>query len=108
MNRNVWTYKKLGELTQTINGLWTGKKPPFRNIAVIRNTNFTKDCVLNLSNVAFIDVEERQFATRKLQKGDIIIEKSGGSDKQPVGRPVISLFCCDNFSRSLCVFNSTS
>ena len=105
MNRNVWTYKKLGELTQTISGLWTGKKPPFRNIAVIRNTNFTKDCVLNLSNVAFIDVEERQFATRKLQKGDIIIEKSGGSDKQPVGRPVI--FDIDEGDYSFSNFTST-
>lgn len=36
-----------------------------------------------------IEVEERQFASRKLQVGDIIIEKSGGSDKQPVGRPVL-------------------
>ena len=24
-----WDYKKLGEVTSTINGLWTGKKPPF-------------------------------------------------------------------------------
>lgn len=80
---------ELGQLTTTINGLWTGKKPPFKTVAVIRNTNFSKDCRLNMEDVALIDVEERQFATRKLQVGDIIIEKSGGSDKQPVGRPVI-------------------
>jgi type I restriction enzyme S subunit len=42
-----------------------------------------------MTNVAYIDVEEKQFATRKLKYGDIIIEKSGGSDKQPVGRPVL-------------------
>lgn len=105
MNKANWTYKKLGDLTKTINGLWTGKKPPFRNIAVIRNTNFTKDCVLNLSNVAYIDVEERQFATRKLQKGDIIIEKSGGSEKQPVGRPV--LFNLEEGDYSFSNFTST-
>ena len=80
---------ELGQLTTTINGLWTGKKPPFKTVAVIRNTNFSKDCRLKMDDVAMIDVEERQFATRKLQVGDIIIEKSGGSDKQPVGRPVI-------------------
>ena len=84
-----WEYKKLGEVTTTINGLWTGKKPPFINVAVIRNTNFTKDCQLDMSNVAYLDVEEKQFSTRKLQYGDIIIEKSGGSEKQPVGRPVL-------------------
>lgn len=84
-----WTYKKLGEVTTTINGLWTGKKPPFVNVAVVRNTNFTKDCKLDMTNVAYLDVEEKQFSTRKLQYGDIIIEKSGGSEKQPVGRPVL-------------------
>lgn len=84
-----WTYKKLGEVCEVLNGLWVGKKEPLVNIAVIRNTNFSKDCKLKLDDVAYIDVEKKQFATRKLQVGDIIIEKSGGSDKQPVGRPVL-------------------
>lgn len=81
--------KKLGDVCDVINGLWTGKKEPFINICVIRNTNFTKDCKLNLDDVAYIDAEVKQFSTRKLQVGDIIVEKSGGSDKQPVGRVVL-------------------
>ena len=80
---------KLGDVCDVINGLWTGKKGPFINICVIRNTNFTKDCKLNLDDVAYIDAEVKQFSTRKLQVGDIIVEKSGGSDKQPVGRVVL-------------------
>ena len=80
---------ELGHLVMPLNGLWTGKKPPFKTVAVIRNTNFSKDCRLKMDDVAMIEVEERQFAPRKLQVGDIIIEKSGGSDKQPVGRPVL-------------------
>lgn len=87
--REGWEYKKLGEICNVINGLWTGKKEPFINVAVIRNTNFSKDCQLNLDNVAYIDVEAKQFASRKLLFGDIIIEKSGGSEKQPVGRPIL-------------------
>lgn len=86
--REGWTYKKLGEVCDVINGLWTGKKEPFITVGVIRNANFTKECTLNLDNVAYIDVEEKQFKTRELQYGDIIIEKSGGSDNQPVGRPI--------------------
>ncbi|MCR4827457.1 MAG: restriction endonuclease subunit S [Bacteroidales bacterium] len=89
MRKENWTYKKLGEVCDVINGLWTGKKEPFVNVAVIRNTNFSKDCKLKLDDVAYIDVEAKQFASRKLQCGDIIIEKSGGSEKQPVGRPVL-------------------
>ncbi len=84
-----WTYKKLGEVCEVINGLWIGKKEPFINIAVIRNTNFSKDCKLKLDDVAYIDVEAKQFKTKKLFVGDIIIEKSGGSEKQPVGRAVL-------------------
>ena len=84
-----WEIKKLGDITTSINGLWTGKKPPFITIAVIRNTNFTKDCKLDTSDIAYIDVEQKQYESRKLQYGDIIVEKSGGSDRQPVGRPVI-------------------
>lgn len=100
-----WKYKKLGEVTTTINGLWTGKKPPFVNVAVVRNTNFTKDCKLDMTNVAYLDVEEKQFSTRKLQYGDIIIEKSGGSEKQPVGRPV--LFNINEGDYSFSNFTST-
>lgn len=80
---------RISDITETINGLWVGKKPPFKTVAVIRNTNFTKDCRLDLTNVAYLDVEEKQFSKRKLYPGDIIIEKSGGSDKQPVGRPIL-------------------
>lgn len=87
--REGWKYLTLGDYVEVINGLWTGKKEPFLNVAVIRNTNFSKDCRLKLDDVAYIDVEAKQFATRKLQYGDIIIEKSGGSEKQPVGRPVL-------------------
>ena len=87
--REGWSYKRLGEVTSAINGLWTGKKPPFINIAVVRNTNFTKDCELDMTDVAYIDVEQKQYTTRKLFPGDIIIEKSGGTEKQPVGRAVL-------------------
>ena len=84
-----WETKTLGDVCDVLNGLWTGKKEPFVNICVIRNTNFTKDCKLNLDNVAYIDAEVKQFTTRKLKVGDIIVEKSGGSEKQPVGRVVL-------------------
>ena len=100
-----WEIKKLGEVCDVLNGLWIGKKEPFVNICVIRNTNFTKDCKLNLDNVAYIDAEAKQFTTRKLKVGDIIIEKSGGSEKQPVGRVV--LFDIESGDYSFSNFTST-
>lgn len=80
---------RLGDYVETIGGLWTGNKAPFKKAFVIRNTNFTMNGRLNLSDVALIDVEESAFERRKLQKGDIIVEKSGGSSTQAVGRVVL-------------------
>lgn len=56
---------------------------------MIRNTNFRKDFKLDLTNVAYLDVESKQFAKRQLEYGDLILEKSGGSEKQPVGRTIL-------------------
>ena len=84
-----WVYKKLGEVCEVINGLWKGKKPPFVNVGVIRNANFTKEFTLRYDNIEYLDVEERQDSKRQLQTGDLIVEKSGGSEKQPVGRAVL-------------------
>ncbi len=84
-----WEIKTLGELCTFLNGLWAGKKPPYQTVGVIRNTNFTKDGKLDYSEIVYLNVEKSQFAKRKLQLGDIILEKSGGGPKQPVGRVVL-------------------
>jgi restriction endonuclease S subunit len=99
-----WHKKRLVDVCQFINGLWKGEKPPFVNVGVFRNTNFTKDGTLDESDVAYLDVEQRQFEKRQLQFGDLILEKSGGGPKQPVGR--VALF--DKKSGSYSFSNFTS
>ncbi|MBM3134182.1 MAG: restriction endonuclease subunit S [Chloroflexi bacterium] len=76
------------EYFEILGGLWTGKKPPFTKAGVIRNTNFTASGKVDYSDVAWLDVEVKQLAKRQLRHGDIIIERSGGGPKQPVGRVV--------------------
>jgi type I restriction enzyme S subunit len=88
--KNRWKTKSLVEVCQFSNGLWKGEKPPFVNVGVIRNTNFTKEGTLDDSDIAYLDVEARKLEKRRLQFGDIILEKSGGGPKQPVGR--VALF----------------
>lgn len=73
---------------ETLNGLWVGKKEPFVDAGVIRNTNFTPSGVIDFSNIAYLQVEKRQLSKRRLEAGDIILERSGGGPKQPVGRVV--------------------
>lgn len=84
-----WKTTRLDEACQFINGLWKGEEPPFVRVGVIRNTNFAKDGYLDDTDIAYLDVEAKKFAKRRLQFGDIILEKSGGGPKQPVGRVVL-------------------
>ncbi len=85
-----WETASLDEVCTIINGLWTGKKPPFLEVGVVRNTNFAKDGSIDYSNIAYLQVELRQFEKRQLRAGDLVLEKSGGGPKQPVGR--VALF----------------
>jgi len=57
-------------------------------IPVIRNTNFSDDGRIDLHDVAFREIPDRKIEKKRLKPGDIIIEKSGGSKNQPVGRVV--------------------
>jgi len=87
--KDGWTTKTLDEVCDFTNGTWKGEKPPFLTVGVIRNTNFTKEGALDDSDIAYIEVEAKKFEKRRLQFGDIILEKSGGGPKQPVGRVVL-------------------
>src|SRR5690606_11225476 len=78
----------LDELCEFRNGLWKSDREPLVRAQVIRNTNFRQDGFIDWSDIAELDVEERQLLTRELEYGDIIIEKSGGGPTQPVGRVV--------------------
>ena len=101
-----WSTTTLKDLCESFNGLWKGKKEPFIHVGVIRNANFTKDFKLDYSNIEYIDVEQRTFAKRHLMNGDLIVEKSGGSDNNPVGRTILyegesGVFSFSNFTMAL-------
>ena len=101
-----WSCTTIKDVCENINGLWKGKKEPLVKVGVIRNANFTKDFKLDFSNIECIDVEQRVFSQRHLLNGDLIVEKSGGSDKNPVGRAVLyegtnGVFSYSNFTMVL-------
>lgn len=103
---NGWTMARIESFCTTINGLWKGNKEPLINVGVIRNANFTKDFLLDYSKIEHINVEERSFVKRNLEDGDIIVEKSGGSDNFPVGRSILyrgesGKYSFSNFTMSL-------
>jgi type I restriction enzyme S subunit len=75
------------------------------SINVIRTANFTNSGKINFANIVGRDVPANIVEAKKLQVQDIIIEKSGGSPTQPVGRVVFfeadGLFLCNNFTSIL-------
>lgn len=80
---------KLFELTgKAISGEWGSDDETGEGIPVLRTTNFTNFGIIDYSNVVTRTITKVKIKNKYLRKGDIIIEKSGGSDKQPVGRVV--------------------
>jgi type I restriction enzyme S subunit len=75
------------------------------SIPVIRTTNFSNEGRLNLKDIVLRNIDSKKVKNKKLQKGDIIIEKSGGSPTQPVGRVVYfdleGIYLCNNFTSVL-------
>lgn len=70
---------------------------------ILRTTNFTNDGKLNLDEVVTRNIELKKISQKQLKYGDTIIEKSGGSPNQPVGRVVYfdqkeGVFLCNNFT----------
>lgn len=72
-----------------ISGLWTGDRGPLEQAAVLRSTNFRGDGFFDYSDIAELQVRTDQLSTRRLERGDIVIERSGGGPKQPVGRVAV-------------------
>ncbi len=80
---------KLIEITgKVLSGEWGTDDNAGIGVPVLRTTNFTNDGVVNYNNVVTRIISKKNIAEKYLRYGDIIIEKSGGSDSQPVGRVI--------------------
>lgn len=103
---------KLFEITgKAISGEWGNDDENGSGIPVLRTTNFTNTGIINYSKVVTRIIKKKNIAEKFLRKGDIIIEKSGGSDKQPVGRVVYfdaeeNKYLFNNFTSLLRIIDS--
>ncbi len=66
-------------------GVW-GPEDTEKGTNVLRSTNFRNDVTLDLSKLALRSIPESKRDAKLLEPGDIILERSGGSPRQPVGR----------------------
>ena len=80
---------KLIDITgKALSGEWGSDDETGDGIPVLRTTNFTNEGVVNYNDVVTRIITKKNIDNKFLRKGDIIIEKSGGSDKFPVGRVI--------------------
>lgn len=75
---------------------------------VLRTTNFTSEGTINYNNIVVRRIKENKVQKKKLHYGDIILEKSGGTEKTPVGRVVFcdesienDTYLCNNFTQAM-------
>ena len=80
---------KLIDITgKALSGEWGTDDETGDGIPVLRTTNFTNEGIVNYNDVVTRTITKKNIDDKFLRKGDIIIEKSGGSDKFPVGRVI--------------------
>lgn len=106
-----WEMRSLKSLLSTnYSGEWGNEPTPDNAYVCVRVADFN----FNSNVVEFIDLPtHRSYSTKDIQKkqlqnSDILLEKSGGGDKTPVGRVVLwskgeeaSPFMCANFIQVL-------
>ncbi len=79
-----------------------------KGIKVLRTTNFTFDGQIDFKDVVLRNINTAKAKEKRLRSGDILLEKSGGTEKTPVGRVVFcdesidrDIFLCNNFTQAM-------
>lgn len=100
--------KRIKELIiDKISGEWGEEAAPGEGVAIIRTANFSNEGVIDFEKLVYRKIDSKKIEAKRLYKGDIIIEKSGGSPTQPVGRVVYfdldtnEDYLCNNFTSVL-------
>lgn len=72
------------------NGLWGDEPDGENDLAVIRVADFDRaTCRVGLDKLTYRSITQKERASRLLQPGDLLIEKSGGGEKTLVGCVVL-------------------
>lgn len=92
-------------LDESFAGEWGKEDLNNNGVRVLRTTNFMNDGSLDYANIVTRLIDEDKVNKKKLLRGDIILERSGGTSDNPVGRVVYfgsdGLYLCNNFTQVL-------
>lgn len=86
-------------------GEWGTEDKDGDGVKVIRTTNFTNTGKLDLADVVTRSIIEKKIERKTIHKYDTILERSGGTTDNPVGRVVLfeedDVYLCNNFTQVL-------
>ena len=93
-------------LMANFSGEWGDESKDSSGVFVLRTTNFTNTGDVSFENVITRKVSIDKINQKRLNHGDIILEKSGGTKTTPVGRVVYfdkpqDIYLCNNFTQVL-------
>ena len=106
-----WEVRRLrASVTDCVNGLWGSDPDGVDDITCVRVADFDrKNLGVSLSRKTTRSIPISARSRRLLKRGDLLLEKSGGGDKQPVGAVVIydhdEPAVCSNFVARLAIAN---
>jgi len=96
--RNGWSIVPVGSVViKPLSGEWGQEDTDGTGVKVLRTTNFTDSGFIDYSEVVRRNIEQKKVEAKALRDGDILIEKSGGSDTKPVGRVVFYQETSENY-----------
>ena len=86
-----WEVKRLrSTVTSSQNGVWGDEPDGLHDIACVRVADFNRVSFrVDIEDPTFRSVELRVASARGLKEGNLLLEKSGGGENQPVGAVVL-------------------
>ena len=95
---NGWSIVPVSSVViKPLSGEWGQEDTDGTGVKVLRTTNFTDSGFIDYSEVVRRSIELKKVEAKALRDGDVLIEKSGGSDTKPVGRVVFYQETSENF-----------
>lgn len=84
------THRFKALIRSAVNGVWGGEPQEDENdVICVRVADFDYNQLnVDPNNLTIRNIDTRHIYLRKLEQGDLLIEKSGGGEQQPVGRVV--------------------
>ena len=106
MTPNGWQrYKIGGLLANDTPGYWGAPSSGSGDIAVLRSTNLRDNEKLDFGAIAIRSFSDKKIIQKRLEPGDVLLERSGGGPSKPVGRVAYfqanGTYSCSNFMQRL-------